>query len=375
MAVAAIPQVLKRGIVAGEHADHKYRGFQTVTFAAPVEINGMRGNMAVVVKQESRNVYKTHRILMPDGSTFEYNNNAEPSTARGVARNGSYASPISSASTSIVAENPENIKFSLRAPVEFADDDDVKFSVRTLSDGTQYTLVDATEIDADGITDADSIGKKARIYMRQKYKGVVLPAGATKSAYIRRDGINEYTNPRKFLSNEDYSSKMVAATELENLLRASSYLRWAKDDGHHPEAVRGWTYWRTVFAVKDADSEALKVFQGDVQIMRIARGDVFHDITQIKEITNDTIGQSIVMDAKFVGDGGSIAQPDDSVKFSPRDAAEFADDGDVKYSVRDNSDEVKSIKQQIATHADELNAMTPVAKKTVRLPKDGALKR
>ena len=185
------------------------------------------------------------------------------------------------------------------------------------------TLVDATEIDADGITDADSIGKKARIYMRQKYKGVVLPVGATKSAYIRRDGINEYTNPRKFLSNEDYSSKMMAATELENLLQASSYLRWSKDDGHHPEAVRGWTYWRTVFAVKDADSEALKVFQGDVQIMRIARGDVFHDITRIKEITNDTIGQSIVMDAKFVGDEGSIAQPDDSVKFSPRDAAEF----------------------------------------------------
>ena len=65
-------------------------------------------------KQESRNVYKTHRILMPDGSTFEYNNNAEPSTARGVARNGSYASPISSASTSIVAESPEDVKFSLR---------------------------------------------------------------------------------------------------------------------------------------------------------------------------------------------------------------------------------------------------------------------
>ena len=53
-AVTAIPQVLKRGIVAGEHADHKYRGFPTITFAAPVEINGMRGNMAVVVKQESR---------------------------------------------------------------------------------------------------------------------------------------------------------------------------------------------------------------------------------------------------------------------------------------------------------------------------------
>ena len=117
-AILAVPRVLKRGIIVGQHASHKYRGFPTVTFAAPVEINGVRGNMAVVVKQESRNVYKTHRILMPDGSAFEYKENAELTPARGVARNGSYASPISSASTDIVAQNPEDVKFSLREPIE-----------------------------------------------------------------------------------------------------------------------------------------------------------------------------------------------------------------------------------------------------------------
>ena len=64
-----------------------------------------------VTDKESKNVYKTHRILMPDGSAFEYKENAEPTPARGVAINGSYASPISSASASIVAENPEDVKF------------------------------------------------------------------------------------------------------------------------------------------------------------------------------------------------------------------------------------------------------------------------
>lgn len=82
-------------------------------------------------------------------------------------------------------------------------DDSDKFSMRKLDDGTKYTLVEATEIKADGITDADSIGKKARIYMRQRYKGTVLPVGATKSAYVRRDGINEYTNPENSLQMKD----------------------------------------------------------------------------------------------------------------------------------------------------------------------------
>ena len=41
-ALAVLPQVLKRGIEIGDHANHKNRVKQTVTFAAPVELNGTR---------------------------------------------------------------------------------------------------------------------------------------------------------------------------------------------------------------------------------------------------------------------------------------------------------------------------------------------
>lgn len=71
-AYALIPKVLKNGIVIGEHSNHKGRGYDTVTFTAPVEIDGVRGNMAVVVRQEGKNYYKLHRVLMPDGGLFEY---------------------------------------------------------------------------------------------------------------------------------------------------------------------------------------------------------------------------------------------------------------------------------------------------------------
>ena len=56
------------------HINHKQRGFSSVTFAAPVIINGKRGNVAVVVQQKGKNKYHVHRILMPDGSKFVYEN-------------------------------------------------------------------------------------------------------------------------------------------------------------------------------------------------------------------------------------------------------------------------------------------------------------
>lgn len=110
-ALAAVPGVLKRGIDISEHDNHKGRSFKTVTFAAPVEINGVVGNVAVVVQMVGRNNYHTHRILMPDGSEFVFvdqKTDAEPTNA-GVKGDKHRQGPaISSASANnIIAQNPE----------------------------------------------------------------------------------------------------------------------------------------------------------------------------------------------------------------------------------------------------------------------------
>ena len=73
LAYALIPEILKSGEIIGYHPKHKGREYDTTTFAAPIEINGHRGNMAVVVRQEDRNYYKVHRLLLPDGSQFVFN--------------------------------------------------------------------------------------------------------------------------------------------------------------------------------------------------------------------------------------------------------------------------------------------------------------
>ena len=81
--------VLKRGIEIDGHDGHKGRNYDTVTIAAPVEINGKRGNMAVVVKKTKGNRYKVHRILTPAGETFILPEmaNAEVNTVGAVTNN------------------------------------------------------------------------------------------------------------------------------------------------------------------------------------------------------------------------------------------------------------------------------------------------
>lgn len=99
-AFEAIPYVLENGVEIYAHDDHKTRGYKTVTIAAPVVVNGQRGNMAVVVKQTDGNYYKVHRILTPDGSVFELseeNNKTEPTGSGGVTASGSLATTKGSA--------------------------------------------------------------------------------------------------------------------------------------------------------------------------------------------------------------------------------------------------------------------------------------
>lgn len=153
--------------------------------------------------------------------------------------------------------------------------DDVQFQTRRLPDGTAYVAIAASNIGTANTTTYDSLSRRTRIYMRERFRGVVLPIGKTRKAYIRSESINEYTNPAATITTEAYNSKMLAATELDNLLKASEFVKWNPDDGRHKDAVRGWNTWKTRFAVYDKASKDVIVFEGEVKIKRIARGDVF----------------------------------------------------------------------------------------------------
>lgn len=121
-AYSALPAVLKRGKEIYREANHKGRGYGTITFAAPVEINGVRGNMAVVVRQTKGQRYDVHRILMPDGSAFVFQEkaNAVSTTVGGITEaassSGGTTPTINTASKDSIRPGNEksNTKFSVR---------------------------------------------------------------------------------------------------------------------------------------------------------------------------------------------------------------------------------------------------------------------
>ena len=99
-AFAALPHVLKRGKEIYREADHKGRGYSTVTFAGLVEINDTRGNMAVVVRETSKNHYDMHRIVMSDGSAFTFaeKTNAEAESTAATSSKDALTQPTASTS-------------------------------------------------------------------------------------------------------------------------------------------------------------------------------------------------------------------------------------------------------------------------------------
>lgn len=129
-ALVAAPDVIKRGIEIGGHDNHKSRGKSTMTIAAPVELNGQRGNMAVVINLRG-NKYYAHRILTPDGAVFKFEHGKElkidtgRESQRGVTVSGSLANATSSVSNNTIRSTAGNSqeKSSGKASVEVNPDD------------------------------------------------------------------------------------------------------------------------------------------------------------------------------------------------------------------------------------------------------------
>lgn len=139
-AYSALPAVLKRGKEIYREANHKGRGYGTITFAAPVEINGVRGNMAVVVRQTKGQRYDVHRILMPDGSAFVFQEkaNAVSTTVGGITE---AASSSGGTTPTINTASEDSIRSS-------AGNNQEKFSVREAGITDRELLANALETTA-----------------------------------------------------------------------------------------------------------------------------------------------------------------------------------------------------------------------------------
>ena len=115
-AFLTIPKVLKQGAEIREHDNHKERNVETITFSAPVEINGTRGNVAVVVKL-TKNYFKALRILTPEGKVYSLSGyeKTELTPTQHTPTSGAESASISSVNNTIPQSGEEsNTKYSMR---------------------------------------------------------------------------------------------------------------------------------------------------------------------------------------------------------------------------------------------------------------------
>ena len=102
---------------------------------------------------------------------------------------------------------------------------------------------------------------------------------------------------------------MRAGTELDNLLEVAQFVKHEADDGRHPDAVRGWDKYKTYFTI-----DGKTIFEGEISIKLLERGDLFYDITKIKDTS--------IARTAGTADGSSSASNRDVSINSIRDNAE-----------------------------------------------------
>lgn len=179
-----------------------------------------------------------------------------------------------------------------------------QYSIRTLPDGSKMTVIDTGQDVFKGVAPKD-YPKVAKRVIMENFVGKNLPVGEYDLADIRQRTAREYVYPKTPLAKDEWQAKLKAATELDNLLVASTYLSTGRDDGRHDFAEHGWDYYRTVFQIDG------QTFEGLINVGRNADGSTVYDITKIKRLADITDKQ----DARLAPSASAFGKSssDDSV--------------------------------------------------------------
>ena len=301
-AFKTLPQVLKRGEIIEGHTNHKGRAVNTITIAAPVTINGTTGYMAAAVKTGGKNRYHVHRILMPDGSEFEFNKKTEPTGAGVPIENDSKGSAISSVSENSVTPTgrKSNKRFSLKEPVEEnevheyevgddAEHKDVKFSLKNENLSPDARIPYTAHQSYISVKKNDNAAlKNLQDSVRKLKRGTYENKATGYKADINRVTIGKILNPSGGNGFNRWSKKYIdnlnAATQLPELFENAVYIdtkgnQKAKKanqqiQGYHhfvaPIYMDGKEYRARIVAREKQNSDVLYIVE--TEIMPIKNG-------------------------------------------------------------------------------------------------------
>lgn len=190
------------------------------------------------------------------------------------------------------------------------------YSLRQFEDGRRYVEIDVDTSMFDGLTRKEK-GSLATKIIKKRFAG--KPVGAENRIFVNGKGAEEYGFPLVRLGETEHDAKMRSSVELDNLFDAGTNFRKLPDgaDGHvHPDVVDGFSYFDVLFKVGD------RYFKGVINIKNTKKGQLFKDITKIKDVTEDTLssyGENPKSQFLRTSSNNSIPQTDKkgNEKFSP----------------------------------------------------------
>ena len=318
LAFKALPRVLKRGIIIDGHDNHKSRGFPTITIAAPVELNGMRGNMAVVVKQTKGNRYKVHRITTPEGTAFnlQKNNEADSTTGEPFAIS-KRESPIESASINSISDSTE------KSNPQFSEKKNTDNLGRELSDGQAEYFKDSKVRDKDGnlLVMYRGGNEDFTVFDRKKSKYSNLYG---RGFYFTdsESHAKQYGNVRAYYLDIKNPVSTTEKTITKEQLRA--YLE-AVAENEDDYSFENYGYGATVDSVLESVYEGKSDFNMLYDISQTAIGDMVEAVELFNEV-NGTDYDGLILDTETVTFKSNQAKSVDNKKPT--------ENPDIRYSMK-----------------------------------------
>ena len=292
-----LPQVLKNGKEIRDD-EHKGRGHNTVTFAAPVVINGKAGIMGAVVMRTKGNRYKTHRIVMPDGSQYIFEQEKTEVTTSGMTGEKIHGEgpDIASAINDSISQTDkkDNGKFSLKEPVEenevheyeFGDDaehKDVKFSLKNENLSPDARIPYTVHQSYISVKKNDNAAlKNLQDSVRKLKRGTYENKATGYKADINRVTIGKILNPSGGNGFNRWSKKYIdnlnAATQLPELFENAVYVDTKENQkskkanqqiqGYHhfvaPIYMDGKEYRARIVAREKQNSDVLYIVEAEI---------------------------------------------------------------------------------------------------------------
>ena len=329
-AIIASPYVLKRGKAISGHKNHKNEGYPSVTFAAPVVLNGVIGDVAVCVFYGDKNRIHAIRVLTPEGSTFDLVITKKTGSTNGKSfEKNEVTLPIDPVSNN-----------SIRNPIENVKENAVKNSDR---DNLGNTL---TSEQADYFKDSvvrDEKGNLKVMYRGDSSEFTVFDRKKSKSANLYGRGFyftdsdshaGQYGKTRAF-----YLDIKAPLTPGQNNITKSQMLSFLKAIENNGEDFDLYNYGQNA----TAESVLKSIWgKGDFEMLQDVNATAIGDLVAAIELFNEINGTAY--------DG--VILPTETVTFNSEQAKLTSNkkptsDPDIRFSMRENVEETKDL---VAVH-------------------------